>query len=86
MVMRMEHQRNIEDLGKHTIESVDRLRQLLASGAQVHPDPKRPNFYEVESGADVYYIHISPVTGKIFLLATWKNDWAPEPVGIHQAA
>jgi hypothetical protein len=86
MVMQLEHERNIEDLGKHTTESVDRLRQLLAGGAQVYPDPKRPDFYEVESGSDVYYIHISPVTGKIFLLATWKADFAAESAGVHQAA
>jgi type II secretory pathway predicted ATPase ExeA len=86
MVTGLERERNIEDLGKHTTESVDRLRQLLAGGAQVYPDPKRPGFYEVESGSDVYYIHISPVSGKIFLLATWKIDLASESAGVHQAA
>jgi hypothetical protein len=40
----------------------------------VTPDPKRPGYYEVESGARVYYINISPHTGKILLLATWPTE------------
>lgn len=86
MVMRVENERKIEDLGKHPAESVDRLRQLLASGAHVRPDPKRPDFYEVESGADVYYIYVSPATGKILLLATWSNESTGAPPPVHQAA
>jgi hypothetical protein len=71
MVMQLEDEMKIEDLREHSAESIDRLRRLLAGGAQVRPDPKRPNFYEVEKGGDVFYIHISPVTGNILLLATW---------------
>ena len=37
-------------------------------------DPKRNGFYEIESDAVVYYIHVSPVTGKVLLLATWQNE------------
>ncbi len=74
MVMRFKDELTIEDLGNHPQESVTLLRQLLAGGARVRPDPKRPNFYEVGHGSDVYYIHISPVTGHILLLATWTND------------
>jgi hypothetical protein len=53
----------------------------------VECDPKRPDFYEVESGSDVYYIHISPVTGNILLLAAWPKDGVPgDEVRATQAA
>lgn len=74
MVMHLKNEPTIEDLGKHPQEAVTLLRQLLAGGARVQPDAKRPNFYELEHGSDVYYIHISPVTGHIMLLATWTKE------------
>lgn len=74
MVMRLKNEPTIEDLGNHPREAVTILRQLLAGGARVQPDPKRADFYELEHGSDVYYIHISPVTGHILLLATWTKD------------
>src|SRR5579864_472130 len=74
MVMRLEREVNIEDLRHHSLERVETLRRLLAGGARVECDPKRPDFYEVESGSDIYYIHISPVTGNILLLAAWAKD------------
>ena len=84
MVMRYERELQIEDLRNHPVEMVSILRKLLAGGARVEPDPKRPGFYEVESGATVYYIHVSPVTGKILLLAAWPSETAA--VGAAQAA
>lgn len=78
MVMRLEHELNIEDPRHHSQERVETLRQLLAGGARVEADPKRPDFFEVESGSDVYYIHISPITGKIVLLAAWQKDSVTE--------
>lgn len=73
MVMKIEDELQIENPRNHSAESVETLRQLLAGGARVEADPKRPDFYEVESQSDVYYIHISPVTGKILLLASWPR-------------
>ena len=67
----------IEDMGHHPKQAVADLRCLLASGATTTADPKRNDFYEVESDSTVYYIHITPVTGKILLLATWQNDNVP---------
>ena len=48
-----------------------RLQNLLVGPVKVHPDPKRAGFYELEGDASVYYIHVSPITGTIFFLATW---------------
>ena len=77
MVMKIEDELHIENPRNHSEESVETLRQLLAGGARVEADPKRPNFYEVESKSDVYYIHISPITGKILLLAAWPKISVP---------
>jgi hypothetical protein len=72
------HEVAIEDLRNHPPEVVVALGRILASGAQVTPDPKRSNFFEVQTDSLVYYVHISPVTGKILLLGTWPAEGALE--------
>lgn len=84
MVMRCERELQIEDLRHHPAEMVMTLRSLLAGGAKVTPDPKRADFFEIESGSVVYYIHVSPTTKKIMLLATWPAETAL--VEAHEAA
>lgn len=74
MVMRWEPEVQIEDLRNHPAELVMRLRTLLTRGAHTNPDPNHPGFYEIESDNRVYYVHISPNTGKILLLATWPSE------------
>ena len=74
MVLRLDQNTRIEDLRDHPREIVEKLRALLASGAVAHEDPHRDSFYEVESGGRVYYICVSPITGKVLLLGTWVND------------
>jgi hypothetical protein len=64
----------IEDLRNHPAELVTRLRYLLSTGAQTNPDPNHPGFYEIESDDRVFYVHISPISGKILLLATWPSE------------
>lgn len=87
MVLRVDTEPVIEDLRHHSAETVDKLRQLLASGAPATPDPRREHFFEVENGSRVYYIHISPVSGKVMLLATWLKEAPPAPFAqTHQAA
>jgi hypothetical protein len=63
----------IRDLGSHTAATVTTLALLLAGTVDVRPDPKRKNFYEVVHGSKTYYIHVSPVTGIIYLLAVWQS-------------
>jgi hypothetical protein len=79
MVANLSGKAQIEDLGNHPTETVAALRSLLAGGASTIADPKRSGFYEVESDSVIYYIHVSPVSGKILLLATWQNE--PVPAG-----
>jgi hypothetical protein len=71
MVMALEREFEIEDLRNHPAKTVNVLHDLLAAGADLLPDPKRAGFYELHHESTVYYIHVSPVTGKIILLATW---------------
>ena len=73
MAMCAEYELSIENLRNHPPQTVSALRELLAGGTQVTPDPKRPNFYEVEDDSTVYYIHVLPTSGKVLLLATWPN-------------
>lgn len=65
---------HIEDPRNHPPDAVLKLKDLLSGGATFIPDPKRRGFYEVESGSVVYYIHISPTTCNVVLLATWQKD------------
>jgi hypothetical protein len=64
----------IEDPRGHSPETLRRLRQALTSGASAAPDARRPGFFEIPADDQVFYIHISPVTQKITLLATWSRE------------
>jgi hypothetical protein len=64
----------IEDPRGHSPETLRRLREALASDAPVNPDARRPNFFEVQAEDQVFYIHISPITQRITLLATWACE------------
>jgi hypothetical protein len=69
----------IEDLGNHPTVTIVRLGILLAGVVNATPDPKRKYFYEVEGGPTVYYIYVSPSSGRISLLASWANALRPAP-------
>lgn len=61
----------IENPRKYEPGAVEQLRHLLQTGILAKRDPHRENFYEIESLDETYYIHISPVSGNIVLLAKW---------------
>jgi hypothetical protein len=63
----------VKDLRRHSPETIETLRELLASGTSVRPDLKRPDFYELEDDTCVFYIYVSPVNGSVELLATWPR-------------
>ncbi|HZP34810.1 MAG TPA: hypothetical protein VFB23_15755 [Candidatus Acidoferrales bacterium] len=72
----------IEDPRGHSRDTLRHLREALISRAPAVPDSRRPNFFEVQADEHVFYIHISPLSRKITLLATWS----PEPVEAIQSA
>lgn len=84
MITGLRNDMQIEDLRNHSAEMVTSLRNLLAGDAKIAPDPKRAGFYEVESHALTYYIHVFPITGKVLLLAIWPKEDGPP--GATQAA
>lgn len=74
MVLRLKDKFEIDNLRDYSAETVEKLRGLLARGAPAQADPHRANYYELENGARVFYIHVSPASGKVLLLATWGKD------------
>ena len=64
----------IENLKRYPEDIVEKLRDLLATGAEALPDPHRRGFYDVLNGNRVFFIHISPVSGNVMLLASWLKD------------
>jgi hypothetical protein len=66
----------IDNLGRFPSEIVDKLRELLAQGAEALPDPRRKGFYDVLNGNRVFFIHVSPVSGNVMLLASWLKEQA----------
>lgn len=77
----------IDNLRHYPDETVEKLRSLLAAGALAHADPHRQNFYELENGSRVYYVHVTPDQRKVLLLASWRKDAAtPIPAVLDRAA
>ena len=64
----------IENPRKYELSAVEHLRQLLEVGIPAQRDAHRENFYEIESNSETYYIHISPVSGNVTLLAKWLRQ------------
>lgn len=74
MVLQVEQQRlTVENVRNHPAEAVENLRALLAAGAVAQPDPHRKDFFEVQNGTKIYYVHVAPATGKVLLLGIWPK-------------
>lgn len=80
MKLRLERAPIIDNLRNHPAEMVEKLRALLVAGAPANPDPHRRDFYEVENCSKVYYIHLSPLSGKVMFLAAWDKDGCDETI------
>jgi hypothetical protein len=64
----------IETPRNHSVEIQERLCQLLDSGAPARPDPKRPDFFEIEDHTRVFYVYVVKASGKVTLLAVWNRE------------
>lgn len=73
MVLRMNVGASIENPRGYAAETVEDLRNLLLSGGNGEQDPHREHFYEIEGSRESFFIHISPVTGNVVLLAKWSR-------------
>lgn len=73
MILKLKEDLAIENLLNYSEETVEKLRKLLADGAEATLDPHRHNFYDVQNGSRTFFIHVCP-SGKVLLLATWLKD------------
>jgi hypothetical protein len=74
MVFRMAEVANIENPREYASQEVEDLRDLLLAGGEVERDPRRKHFYNLEGDKSAFYIHISPITGNVMLLAKWSRQ------------
>jgi hypothetical protein len=77
MILRLNAATQVDNQRNYPPEVVERLRTLLISGATAYADIHRENCYDVVDGPRVYFIHISPTTQNVILLATWLNESRP---------
>lgn len=80
MKLRLEKEPIIDNVRNHSAEMVEKLHDLLLAGAPAYPDPHRKDFYELENCSKVYYIHLSPVNGKVMFLAAWDKERTEEVI------
>ena len=71
MLLRMEHLSGVDNARNYPAEVIKELEQLLLAGGSAIPDPRRKSFYDLENNDRVFFIHVSPITGRVVLLATW---------------
>src|SRR5690349_4475021 len=74
MFLRMKQLPGVDNLRNYPAENVKELEELLLSGGLALPDPKRKDFYDLESRKRTFFIQISPITGRVGLLATWLRS------------
>jgi hypothetical protein len=73
MFFRMKRLPGVDNLRNYPAEIIRELEELLLSGGSALPDPQRKGFYDLENDERRFFIHISPITGKVVLLATWRK-------------
>lgn len=63
----------LENPREYDARAIEHLRHLLKARIPAQQDPQRENFYEIKSHGETYYIHVSPVSGNVVLLAKWLH-------------
>ena len=71
MLLRMEHLSGVDNARNYPPEIIRELEQLLLAGGSASPDPRRKGFYDLRNQERTFFIHISPITGRVVLLAVW---------------
>jgi len=64
----------VENPRQYEARAVEHLRQLLEMGAPGQRDPDRENFYEIEGQTETFYVHLSPMSGNVVLVAKWLRQ------------
>ena len=73
MLLRMKQLSGVDNLRNYPAEIIKELEELLLSGGSALPDPKRKGFYDLETDERTFFVHVSPTTGRVMLLATWRK-------------
>ena len=73
MVLKLNRSFRIDNLRRYPSETVEALRGALVVGATAAADPRRKDFYDLEAGDNIFYIHLTP-TGTVLLLACWRKE------------
>jgi hypothetical protein len=77
MRLQMREGSTIENPRSYANHAVECLRELLTGESHVQRDPNRDHFYQLEDDKNAYYIHVSPITGNVILLAKWTRHAQP---------
>ena len=77
MLLQIKEGSKIENPREYTAHAVEDLRGILAVGRDAQRDPHRENFYVLDNNNNTYYIHVSPITGNVTLLAKWSGQQRP---------
>ena len=72
MTVKMNGTFRIDNLRQYSPETVETLRGALLAGANAIADPRRKNFFDLEAGDRIFYIHVNR-TGTVLLLACWRK-------------
>jgi hypothetical protein len=64
----------VQDLHNHSQEQISELRLLLELNAPAKADPRRPGFFELEGGQNIFYVFKYPTGEKVLLLGVWERD------------
>ena len=73
MILKMNGPFRIDNLRRYSIEAVERLRSALVAGVTATADPHRKDFYDLEDGNTIFFIHLNR-TGTVILLACWRKE------------
>jgi hypothetical protein len=73
MLLRMEHLSGVDNTRNYPPEIIRELEQFLLAGGSASPDPRRNGFYDLGNQERTFFIHISPITGRVVLLAVWRR-------------
>ncbi|MGO8816282.1 MAG: hypothetical protein ACLQVG_16720 [Terriglobia bacterium] len=73
MTVKMNGTFRIDNLRQYSPETVETLRGALLAGSNAIADPRRKNFFDLEAGDRIFYIHVNR-TGTVLLLACWRKE------------
>jgi hypothetical protein len=73
MLLQMNPLPVVDNPRNYAPEIVKELEQALLAGGRAVPDPKRKGFYDLHNDERTFFIQVSPITGRVLLLATWRR-------------